>query len=375
MPMSQVVKVQELSDKYSFTPGKLNTKPKKNIAKAVKRLQPDLPSSNLQIGKNKNTEQPVKQKEELDLQYLMPDGVYITINTPDGWCYVCPFTGRILKDFTRESLFVISLLPQERGYALIDTSIAHCRDPLAFMRSKNAHLLTPYVAQLLKTFGGWHLQSNTVQSISQQVKQIEMKIVPQTAKEFRNSQYYCLPTQLRKYDGLKPGFQPLFDWKGQPVYSREAVTELHTRERWLKYRREVYDHQEPIKVVKGMYNDPQRLAELYGYWQTKAHQLTLDEDGLIPRNKYGNIELFNGPLPPECLWIDQPRLYQVCKQLQVDFVPAVTGFERSGAKGFSHPVVKGAVVLKTDVAKITERCESLIEEMEQKKIKKDRQMA
>jgi hypothetical protein len=38
MPMSQVVKVQELSDKYSFTPGKLNTKPKQNIAKAVKRL-------------------------------------------------------------------------------------------------------------------------------------------------------------------------------------------------------------------------------------------------------------------------------------------------------------------------------------------------
>jgi len=56
-------------------------------------------------------------------------------------------------------------------------------------------------------------------------------------------------------------------------------------------------------------------------------------------------------------------------------VPAVTGFERSGAKGFSHPVVKGAVVLKTDVAKITERCESLIEDMEQKKVKKDRQMA
>jgi Rad4 beta-hairpin domain 3 len=56
-------------------------------------------------------------------------------------------------------------------------------------------------------------------------------------------------------------------------------------------------------------------------------------------------------------------------------VPAVTGFERSGAKGFSHPVVKGAVVLKTDLARITERCESLIEEMEQKKIKKDRQMA
>jgi xeroderma pigmentosum group C-complementing protein len=72
--------------------------------------------------------------------------------------------------------------------------------------------------------------------------------------------------------------------------------------------------------------------------------MKLTPDGKIPQNKYGNIELFNGPLPPECKYLDYPKIMPTAKKLGLDYVPAVIGFEIS--KGGSHPVIKGAVVFR-----------------------------
>lgn len=103
-----------------------------------------------------------------------------------------------------------------------------------------------------------------------------------------------------------------------------------------------------------MYNDKNRLAELFGFWQTDPFKLTLTADGHIPMNKYGNLETFNGPLPPECRYANLPKIIPVCKKLQCEYVPAVIGFEI--ARGGSHPVVKGVVMFKTDYKKVKEEC-------------------
>ena len=57
------------------------------------------------------------------------------------------------------------------------------------------------------------------------------------------------------------------------MFLRKQVSELHTAERWLKNRRQVKDGEEPIKAVTGMYNDASRVAELFGFWQTKPFRL------------------------------------------------------------------------------------------------------
>jgi hypothetical protein len=38
----------------------------------------------------------------------------------------------------------------------------------------------------------------------------------------------------------------------------------------------------PVKKVKGLYNDPNRMAELFGFWQTAAYRITLTTEGKIP---------------------------------------------------------------------------------------------
>lgn len=107
----------------------------------------------------------------------------------------------------------------------------------------------------------------------------------------------------------------------------------------------------PIKRVKGLYNDPERMAELYGYWQTIPYKTTLTEDGKIPMNKFGNIEIFNGPLPEGTVHMDLPKISQLCRTLSLEHVPAVVGFEK-GPNGKSHPCIAGVVVFKSDVDKI-----------------------
>lgn len=123
----------------------------------------------------------------------------------------------------------------------------------------------------------------------------------------------------------------------------------------------------PVKCVKGMFNDPQRVAELYGFWQTQPFKLELTSDGHIPKNKYGNLELFNGPLPDECRWLDLPKIIPACKKLQVEFVPAVVGFDKGGPSGFSHPTIKGVVVFRADVKKIKAECEAQMSRIIEKK--------
>ena len=78
-------------------------------------------------------------------------------------------------------------------------------------------------------------------------------------------------------------------------------------------------------------------------------------------NQYGNLEMFNGPLPPECCWVDVPRAKQICKKHDIEFVVAMWGFEKKGG-GFSVPLTKGVVVFKKDATKLKEEAEAVIEE-------------
>lgn len=227
------------------------------------------------------------------------------------------------------------------------------------MKAKNSSVLAPYIKELIGKFNGGLCRNKVQHPIlteqRERILRLERKYVPETAAEFRNSPHYCILSQLKRYQGLQPRAKPLFElFNGEEVYPRAYVTELHTPERWLKYRRQVKEGERPLKCVRGMYRDQTKVAELHGYWQTEPFCLRLTSEGNIPRNKYGNIETFNGPLPPECKYLNLPRIIPVCKNLGLEFVPAVVGFDLSSA-GF-HPVVKGVVVFRQDTQNIVTEC-------------------
>lgn len=65
------------------------------------------------------------------------------------------------------------------------------------------------------------------------------------------------------------------------------------------------------------------------------------ENGRIPRNEFGNVELFQPcMLPIGCVHLKgYPNMNKVCRKLKVDCVAAVVGFDAHG--GFSHAVTDG----------------------------------
>lgn len=104
--------------------------------------------------------------------------------------------------------------------------------------------------------------------------------------------------------------------------------------------------------------------ELFGVWQTMEYEPPVAENGIVPKNAYGNVELFKECMLPintvhlpckyliHCpMGLDDTNktssfadngLNKVCKRLQIDYAPAVVGFDFHS--GYSHPVYEGYVV-------------------------------
>lgn len=83
---------------------------------------------------------------------------------------------------------------------------------------------------------------------------------------------------------------------------------------------------------------------MYGFWQTEKYQPPYARNGIVPRNEFGNVELFQScMLPHGCVHLrDMPNLAKVCRKLKIDCAAAVVGFDAHG--GFSHAVYDGWIV-------------------------------
>ncbi|KAM3617709.1 uncharacterized protein V6R79_010099 [Siganus canaliculatus] len=181
------------------------------------------------------------------------------------------------------------------------------------------------------------------------------KPLPLSVAEYKNHPLYALKRHLLKYEAMYPSTATVLGYcKGEPVYSRDCVHTLHSRDTWLKEARTVRLGEEPYKMVKGFSNrsrkarmmsevkDENDLA-LFGEWQTEDYQPPLAVDGKVPRNDYGNVYLFKPcMLPVGCVHLQLPNLHRVARKLNLDAAPAVTGFDFHG--GYSHAVTDGYIV-------------------------------
>ncbi|XP_052902873.1 DNA repair protein complementing XP-C cells homolog [Anopheles moucheti] len=179
------------------------------------------------------------------------------------------------------------------------------------------------------------------------------KPLPTTINELKNHPLYALRRHLLKFEALYPAEPPTLGFvRGEAIYPRECVYTLLTREKWHKQGRVVRAFEKAYKVVKCWKYDrptntwlPNQPCDIFGVWQTDEYDPPTAENGLVPRNEYGNVELFTEKmLPKGTVHLKLPGLNKVCKRLQIDCAPAVTGFEM--AKMRMIPVYDGFVVCK-----------------------------
>ncbi|XP_010932556.2 DNA repair protein RAD4 isoform X1 [Elaeis guineensis] len=184
--------------------------------------------------------------------------------------------------------------------------------------------------------------------------------LPTNQLAFKNHHLYALEKWLNKNQVLHPKGPLLGYCSGHPVYPRSCVQMLQTKQRWLREGLQVKPNEIPAKVVKGsrkvmnfQTSEPSVLeedigepaSELYGKWQLEPLQLPHAVNGIVPKNERGQVEVWSEKcLPPGTVHLRLPRLIPVAKRLEVDFAPAMVGFEYRNGRCF--PMFEGIVVCR-----------------------------
>lgn len=179
--------------------------------------------------------------------------------------------------------------------------------------------------------------------------------MPTSDGGFRNHPLYVLEKHLLKFQGIYPAdVAPLGFFKDQPVYPRDCVHTCRSRETWLRQAKTVRLGETAYKIVKAR---PKRdrysgelirdmPLELFGEWQTQEYDPPKAENGKVPRNAYGNVDMYQEcMLPKGCAWLKLSGLPRVANKLGIDCAAAVVGFDNHCGSGYgSHPVIEGFIV-------------------------------
>ncbi|KAJ4760239.1 DNA repair protein complementing XP-C cells [Rhynchospora pubera] len=183
--------------------------------------------------------------------------------------------------------------------------------------------------------------------------------LPTNQLAYKNHHLYAIEKWLTKNQTLYPRGPVLGYCSGNPVYPRSCVQILQTRQKWLREGLQVRANQLPAKVVKQSKKvvnaelsetsicdgeeQSEANSELYGKWQLEPLQLRHAENGIVPKNEHGNVEVWSEKcIPPGTVHLRLPRLVPVAKRLEIDFAPALVGFEFRNAR--TYPVFEGIII-------------------------------
>ncbi|KAK3682472.1 nitrilase [Podospora appendiculata] len=204
--------------------------------------------------------------------------------------------------------------------------------------------------------------------------------MPRNVADFKDHPVYALERHLRRNEVLVPGAQttgtvgagskaPL-----ERIYRRRDVRIAWSREKWYRMGREVKPGEEPVLILPKRipkrpgfndYNDDNDGEDdesdrgdlfgdgaaaaagtpIYTEEQTELYQAPPVRNGRVPKNRFGNIDLYvPSMVPAGGEHVAHERAAQAAFILGVDYAPALTGFQFKGRQGTA--VLHGVVVPK-----------------------------
>ncbi|MCJ1294343.1 hypothetical protein MMC34_005901 [Xylographa carneopallida] len=194
----------------------------------------------------------------------------------------------------------------------------------------------------------------------------EAKEGEETLQGYKQSATYVLERHLRREEAILPGSEPVKTFvtgkgdkaKEEPVYLRKDVVVSRTSESWHKEGRKVKEGEHPMKMVpiravtlirkreieEAERDGGEKLKQgLYSIDQTEWIIPPPIQNGVIPKNAFGNMDCFVPTMVPEgAVHIPLRGTMKICKRLGIDFAEAVTGFEFGNQRAV--PVITGVVI-------------------------------
>lgn len=221
----------------------------------------------------------------------------------------------------------------------------------------------------------------------------EVKEGEETLQYYKQSKEFVLERHLKREEALLPEAEPVKVFKNktkgkkgepeeEPVYLRKDVVQVKSEETWHKQGRAPKPGVRPRKHAPyraATTNRRRELAEaeakagrkvlqgLYSIDQTDWIIPPPIENGVIPKNQYGNIDLFVEHMLPEgAAHVPYRGAIRVCKRLEIDYAEAVVDFD------FGHrmaiPVIQGVVIAEEHFDNVMEE---LAKDEAEKKRKED----
>lgn len=186
--------------------------------------------------------------------------------------------------------------------------------------------------------------------------------MPRNIQDFKDHPVYALERHLRRNEVVFPkrvigqvslGKSGSKNQVLEPVYRRSDVHTLRSADRWYRLGRDIKPGEQPLKRVTsrrpqmGRLNDEEddSISEtpLYAYYQTQVYQPPPVVGGRIPKNMYGNLDVYVPSMVPlGGVHIAHPDARQAAKILAIDYADAVTGFSFKGRHGTA--ILQGVVV-------------------------------
>ncbi|CAG9943679.1 unnamed protein product [Clonostachys rosea f. rosea IK726] len=217
--------------------------------------------------------------------------------------------------------------------------------------------------------------------------------MPRNVQDFKDHPIYALERHLRRHEVLIRDAKPsgtISAGRGMPlekIYRRRDVKIARTVDKWYRMGREVLPNEIPAKWVpkraqpkKSRYDDDREDERekddagmpIYTIDQTEQYEAPPVRDGKVPKNKFGNIDLYvPSMIPRGGVHIEHEQASRAAYVLGVDYAPALTGFSFKGRQGSA--VLNGIVVAKEYEEAIRGAIEGLANMEQEAEIEKRRQ--
>jgi len=207
--------------------------------------------------------------------------------------------------------------------------------------------------------------------------------LPTNVVDFKDHPYYALERHLQRHEVVHPRREvgrvnagTARNPRMEAVLRRQDVVACRSADKWFRVGREVKQGEQPLKRVPARRRigqagedgeaEVQSTTALYAPFQTTAYVPPPVVDGRVPRNAFGNLDVYvPSMVPAGGVHVRHSLAKEAAALLKVDFVDAVTGFSFKGRQGTA--IVEGGIVARECGEAVVEAIGGLLEVREEER--------
>ncbi|KAA8915644.1 hypothetical protein TRICI_002225 [Trichomonascus ciferrii] len=192
---------------------------------------------------------------------------------------------------------------------------------------------------------------------------------PSNIQDFKGHPLYALKRHLHQNEVLRQDAEPCgklsIKGKVESVYSRNDVLIVRTARAWYKLGRVLKPGSKPLKhKATKQATDEDNESAMYSLEQTEKYIPPPVEDGVIPKNVYGNIDVYvPSMIPKGAVHLKQEYMNVAARLVEVDYADAVVGFSYVARR--MTPKIQGIIVAAEYKEAVETAYQQLLEEQEE----------